>query len=364
MIRLHVYDGERLVARPFDGFDALPEDGWVWLDVLTDEADHVGELGEAFGFDPLALEDVVMADMLPKIDRYDDYSYIALHGLTGDDARIATVEYDVFLADELLVTVRTTDVYGIDLVVEQIEAGHQRPLGSPPELAARIVELGSRRFFPLLDALESRIELLEDRAMRADASVIGEAQALRRDTIVLRRVFGPQRDVLHALSREESLSRSARRAFADVYDHHFRFIESLDAARALITSIQETHRGAIAERTNEVMKVLTVFSATLLPLTLVTGIWGMNLISLPGQQHRWAFWTLMGTMAAIIIGLWIAFARRGFVGGPALRKIPKAVGLTLAHIGTAPLRVVARPVAAVIRAAVSDNDTDRNGDPG
>jgi magnesium transporter len=159
---------------------------------------------------------------------------------------------------------------------------------------------------------------------------------------VLRRVLGPQRDVLRQLAWSNSpvIGESARRSFSDVYDHHFRLVESLDAGRALLAAVLDTYRGAVAERTNEVMKVLTVFSAILLPLGLIAGLWGMNFSEIPASGWRWGFVALLGLMAVLATGLWVSFARRGFVGQPKLRDLPKSVGLGLIHIGAAPLRIV------------------------
>jgi magnesium transporter len=334
MITLVHHAAGRFTEIPYSGPHDLPRDGWFWLDVVTEDPSEILSIGTALGFDPLSIDDVI-TDMLPKVDRFDDYVYLVCHEVAFNDERIGTVEFDMFIGNQMLVTFRPGDVQAISWMHEHrggiAEVAHQ-----PAELAARIIESASHRFPGLTDALDERIEDLEDRAMQADNAVIGEAQALRRDVIVLRRVFGPQRDVLQRLSRDETLDGRARRAFGDVFDHHFHFVESLDSARALIGSIQETHRGAIAERTNEVMKVLTVFSAIMLPLTLLAGIWGMNL-DLPFDRSPDAFVIVVGAMAFVAVGLWLYFVWRGFVGGPRLSRIPKAAGLTIAHL-TAPIR--------------------------
>lgn len=334
MIRALHHDGTSFISVSYQGAATVPADGWVWIDVTTSDFGVISAIGSELGFDPLSIDDVV-TDMLPKIDIFEDYLYLVAHGLRFTDDRIGTVEFDMFIGSRFLVTFRPDAVHGFDRVLEQIEAGHASAIDSPAALAARILEIGSRRFLTLIDALDERIEELEARAMRADNAVIGAAQALRRDVIVLRRVFGPQRDVLQRMSRDETLDSKERRAFADVFDHHFRFVESLDSSRALIGSIQDTHWGAIAARTNEVMKVLTVFSAVILPLTLISGVWGMN-VALPLAGDPSAFVWIVGGMAVLAIGLWSYFAWRGFVGRIRLDRLPKAVGLTIVHL-TAPV---------------------------
>ncbi len=120
-----------------------------------------------------------------------------------------------------------------------------------------------------------------------------------------------------------------------------RSLAALEAGRALLNSVIETYRGAVADQTNEIVRVLTVFSAIILPLTLIAGLWGMNFVEIPGAELEWGFWGLVGLMAVLVIGVWIYFSRRGFIGAPRLRELPRSVGLGLYTIGTAPIRVVA-----------------------
>lgn len=317
-------------------------DGWLWLDVTGADEAEIAAIGDAFGLDSLSVSDVLDVTLLPKIEHHDEYVYVVLHGVVlGEDGRLRTDELDIFIGERFLVTAHRLPMVSIDFVASQMVPSARLAASGPAGVAAAVAEAGSRRYLPLLDALDDRIEALEDHAMAADPRTLSESQALRHDVIVLRRTLGPQREVLHQLSSSSSrLIEKSGKAFRDVYDHYFRLVESLDAARALLGVVLDTYRGAVAERTNEVMKVLTVFSVIMLPLTLIAGIWGMNFANLPGLDLRWGFTGLLVIMVALGIGLWAYFVKRGFVGGPKLREIPKSVGLGLVHIGVAPLRAV------------------------
>ena len=130
----------------------------------------------------------------------------------------------------------------------------------------------------------------------------------------------------------------------------------------LLGSMLETHRSATADQTNEIVRVLTVFSAVMLPLGLIAGIWGMNFNRIPASAQEWGFWALLALMAAIAVGLWVYFARRGFVGAPRLREVPKAVGLGLIQVGTAPIKVVAGGIETTRRLVTgADEDPSRHG---
>lgn len=343
----HCAPGESTLAeRPASELRACRrEGGWIWLDLTAPDSEEIWEAARQFDLDRLSVEDVIDVTIFPKVDHHDDYLFVVLHGvITGEGARLRTTEVEMFIGTDFLVTMHMDPVAGVKRVADQVASSTELGAGSPALLAAAIAESGSRRYLPLLDALDERIDELEDLAVAAEPATLSETQALRRDVIVLRRIVGPQREVLRHLSQAHSplVDRRAERAFADTYDHYFRLVESLDSNRALLGSVIELYRGAVAERANEVMKVLTVFSAILLPLGLIAGIWGMNFANIPAADRTWGIFAVIGTMAVIAIGLWVYFAKRGFVGGPKLRDLPKAVGLGMVHLGTAPLRVVTR----------------------
>lgn len=337
-------DGDHLIARPLAEMDAARQDGgWIWLDVTGPTSEELWDIAERFALDALSIEDVMDVKLLPKLDHHPDYLFLVLHGVvTGIDRRLDTAELDVFVGSDFIVSIHADRLAGVESLVDHLDDGHQVTAATPAALAAEITGAGVRRLLPLLDHLDERIEALEELAVQADPATLRESHALRRDVIMLRRALGPQRDVTLRLSQPGSalVDEPAQRAFSDVYDHQFRLVESLDSARSLLASVVETYRGAVAERTNEVMKVLTVFSAVLLPLTLVAGIWGMNFVDIPVARMRWGFYGMMAAMIAFGVSLWAYFVRRGFIGGPQLRDVPKAIGLGLIHAGTAPVRVV------------------------
>jgi magnesium transporter len=341
------------IVDPDELISVRSEAEWVWVDLSEPSESDVRLLSTAFAIDPLSIQDMLDVTLFPKVDHHADYLFVVLHGVGVEPSdRVGTLELDLVVGRDFLVTAHRSPMVGVEWVAEQASAAHPLALAGPAAAAAAIAEAGGRRYLPLLDALEERIEELEDLALVADPRLLAESQALRRDVIVLRRILGPQRDVLRQLAQSISplIDDRARREFSDVYDHHFRLVESMDAARALLAAVLDTYRGAVAERTNEVMKVLTVFSAILLPLGLVAGLWGMNFSQIPGSGWQWGFFALLGVMTVFAVGLWGYFARRGFIGGPKLRTIPKAVGLGLVHIGTAPLRAVGGLIDSIARA--------------
>ena len=264
-------------------------------------------------------------------------------GMTGS-------AYRIVLGRRALVTIHTSPLLAIDHQFENLASGPAGEINAA-ELASIVASAVSRQVLPLIDELEIRIDGLEELAFNADPMTLLEVQALRRDLITLRRVVSRQRDLMDDLSImvHDAVGERGQAAFRRVFDHDARLVEFLDSARSLLQSVLETYRGAVADQTNEIVRVLTVFSAILLPLALISGIWGMNFDFIPGDSEAWGFWVMIGAMAAFAIGLWVYFSRRGFVGAPRLRELPKAVGLGLIQVGTAPVKAIASGVGTGIQ---------------
>ena len=319
--------------------------GWLWLDVVEFSGEEAMAIARVFGFDPIAMEDVTDLTEFPKVDDYQDHAFVVAHGVTPDPARLHTSEYNAFIGSGLLVTFHREDLPEFSWVRDHVQEPGWLGESGPDAAFARIAEAGARRFQPLIEGLEERVLDVEARAVAGDHTVIGEVQALRRDALMLRKVVGPLRDTFMRLGSEQlaGVGERARLRCQSVRDHYFRIAESLDTAQAVLGAVLETYRSTVAERTNEVMKVLTVFTAILLPLSLVAGIYGMNFAHMPELDWRAGYLWALGVMAVVGVGLWVYFARRGFVGGPRIGQAPRVVGKGLADL----VRLTIKPVTGV-----------------
>lgn len=321
----------------------LPDSGWVWIDMVRPDPSVVRELAASFNWDRVSVEDVLEDSPYPKFSDFGQHVFVVLHAIEPAPHGSALTEVDSYLHEHTVVTIRHGRVEAVDNLISMSLERPSVSDGGPDRMLARIAALLPGPFLALSDDLELRMESLEQRAIVRDPAVIAEVQALRRDVVHLRRSLAPQREVLLALTREDAtplITRAARLRFADAYEQVYRISESLDAARLMLASILETYRSAVAEDMNRVMKVLTVFSATLLPITLLAGLWGMNFSNMPELAQPWGYPVALSLMAVIALSLWGWFARRGFVGGPRLRDVPRSVGLGVIRAATLPLRSV------------------------
>jgi len=338
-------DGHRREVEP-EQLDQL-QGGWTWLDVLDPSEEHTHHLAERFELHRITREDL-LEHQIPKFDDLDRYRVFVVHALAPDPASIRTVEVDVVVGEHWVITVHPEPVRSIDVLHGRLHRD-DFTLDGPFHLACRLFELVGERYLPILDDVDTQVLDLEDGAIEGDPAVLPDIHALRRDIALLRRSLAPQRRMLETLARtRDDATDPAGRDLADAIDHHSHMVESLDSAHQMVATLVDTYRGATAERLNEVMKVLTVFSATFLPLTLVAGIYGMNFQHMPELDESWAYPSALVFMALIAAALWLYFVRRGFIGGPKLRsllrpaRVAGRVGRGLASAAVQPVRAATR----------------------
>lgn len=360
---------------PADGFDpTAPRDaaiGWTWIDVITDpldaESDDNAELAPfaALGLDPIALHDAIHEGNLPKVDDFGDQIHAVLHGLRHD--LIATYRVDCFIADNLLVTFRGDDAPAVESLWASLQTHPELATGGAADLVARLADGLSRRLLAVIDAFDTRVDDLTARALRADADLLADVTAVRADLSKIRRVVMPQREALDLLRGSDSLqiTNSARRRFSDVFDVASRAAAGLDAARSALSETLDAYRGAEARQATEVTKVLTVYAAVVLPLSLIAGFFGMNHTNLPTIDSEWGWIVIAGvmvTVAAVSIGVFVA---EGWVKRPSGRRAGATLGRGLLEAARAPAQVAGAVyeisslplrTAIVRRAKPSDRD--------
>ncbi len=341
----------------------LPEAGWVWIDITAgrDDLDELAELAEEMGLDALAVRDAVEDIDLPKVDDFGSFLLVVLHAL--DDERVETYELDCFLSGRRLITIHDQRSPSIDLLWDGVLARPELASGGPDEALARLADVATRRLVCVLDVFDDRNEELIQRALQADPDFLLEITAVRADLAALRRAVHPQREALDILRHSTSplVSDPGHRRFSDVFDTASRASQGVDGARAALAETLDAYRGAEARQATEVTKVLTVYAAIMLPLSLVAGFFGMNFVDLPLLASP-AGWIIvagfMAFVAIVSVGVFVSlgWTRRlsgrtaGAVLGRGLAEAARApaqlVGAVF-EISTMPMRSVAAPVRSV-----------------
>jgi magnesium transporter len=230
--------------------------------------------------------------------------------------QFATRDVDFFLGRNYLVTVHDGESRSIDRMRE-VCGRHEHILGEGPvALMHRIVDTMVDNYRPVIEEIEDRITKLEDQAFAGHERLARQVVKLKREVSSMRRVLIPQRDAIGRLARREfpMISDEMAYRFRDVYDHVVRLTEEAILFQDRVTGIFEVNLSTVSYRLNQVMKLLTVMSTIFLPLTVLTGMWGMN-IPLPhflgGPELQ--FWWVSGIMVALIAAMLIFFRRNKWI---------------------------------------------------
>lgn len=310
-------DNDALIRRAL-----ADKDGVLWLDLHIREKEDGRILSEIFGFHPLAIEDAVEPRIdPPKIDDYGDYLFIVLIALTGYESgeELVTAEADFFLGPNYVVSCHQAAIPAID-------AYHARCLRDDNILGHRadwllhgILDVTVDEFMPIVDAVDETIDTLEAELLdHQDRRLLEQILMVKRNTLRLRRATGPQRDIMNRLSRGEFdklIAADTAIYFRDVHDHLVRMEYLVEAVRDLADGALQTYLSVVSNRLNEVMKVLTAAATIFLPLTLISGVYGMNFEhnQFPRFSSTWGFPVVVAGMIFIAVAMTVFYKRRNWL---------------------------------------------------
>lgn len=276
-------------------------------------------LGDTFAFHPLSIEDALSEIHQPKVEAYGSYLYLILHGIVfhEDGKAFATRDVDFFLGPHYLVTVHDGRSRSIAHVRDTCQRHDRVMAEGPVALLHRIVDILVDNYGPEIDRLEERMDALESTAILGTSDrLMLPILAIKRDLASLRRVLIPQRDAIGRLARREfsQISEEMVYRFRDVSDHLVRYADEASLFQDRMSGVLDAHLSTISNRLNAIMKVLTVMSTVFLPLTVLTGMWGMNvpLPTFPGGE-RAQFWWVFGLMLGISLSMLALFRRKRWI---------------------------------------------------
>jgi magnesium transporter len=295
---------------------------YLWVDLSAPSIPEQLLLSDTFTFHPLSVEDARADLHYPKIEAYDGYLYAILHGIdfrSGErQKRFATHDVDFFIGPNYLVTVHDGSSRSIAEIQDNVARNHKILPEGPVALFHRVVDTMVDHYRPEFDKLEDRIDDLEKSVFERQTKpeFIRQILSEKREVSTLRRILTPQRDVIARLARRDfvDISTDISFRFRDVYDHIQRLSDDAQIFQDRISGVLDAHLTNVSNRLNEVMKVLTVMSTIVLPLTLVAGLWGMNvhLPHFPGGEAA-QFWWIAGLSAVIVVGMLAYFRGRKWV---------------------------------------------------
>jgi magnesium transporter len=299
------------------------EEGVLWLDLQTPTPEEVQRVAAAFHLHPAVVRGCLQPERRAKLKEYGDQLFLVLQAPARGTAqegdalreidRWHTVELNVVVLDRCLITLHPDPVPAVAVLWQRLaRAGEGR--ATLDYLLYSLCEAVTSGYYVLLDRIDEQIDTMENKIFSGGTSkqLVDRLFGLKRHILQLRRTLGPQRDAISSLMRREFaiFGAESRTYFVDVYEHNLRLFDLLDTYRDLISSSLDAYLSAVSNKMNEVMKTLTIVSTVMLPLSLITGIFGMNFAQMPLLNHPYGFWLTMGAMALMGLGMVAYFRRR------------------------------------------------------
>jgi magnesium transporter len=277
----------------------------VWVNVVDPTPEEVARVGEEFHFHPLALEDVQRPDQRPKIDQYDGYQFIIFYGMTSANGDAVAHQVAIFVGENYMVTFCDGN---LGVVVETAERWRTNVAAMDNHgigfLLYSLLDSLVDGYFPVLDDIAERAENLEEAIIvQGQPALQAQILELRRDLLMIRRVAGPERDVMNVLVRRDPPLFGSKEIiyFQDVYDHLLRITDTVDIYRDMLSSVLDANLSMISYTLNVVVKRLTSSSIILMSMGLIAGIYGMNFVYMPELEWRYGYPFALALMAVVAV---------------------------------------------------------------
>jgi magnesium transporter len=283
----------------------------IWHDIRDPESPELDELAQRYHLHPLHIEDCRHRNQIAKVEAQNGYLFVVLKPVDLEDDYSLTVgDIDFFIAPEFIITVQETKCQSLTRTLD-----HVHRLTSPvrsDQLFHRIADAVVDSYYPILDRLSDRIDELEDEALsHPEPKLLEQVFCIKRALIEFRRVMSNTRDVVGHMLREQYpiIQRDLMPFIRDVYDHTVRALDMIEVHRDLVTGTTELYLSSVANRTNQVMKALTIFGAVATPALVITGMYGMNLKHLPFAEHPHS-WGIVITLITVVCVALLAFLKK------------------------------------------------------
>lgn len=294
---------------------ALRDPGAVfWLDISKPTDEEYAILDDVFGFHPLAIEDTMAYSQRPKIESYNHigdamrhgYFYMVIHGpdLNQFKENLKTKELDLFVSQNYLVTIHEEPIRSVEVMQARARADARVVLTNGIDMLLHsILDHLVDNYMPILDYFQDALDELEEKATSdPEPNLLVEIAGKKKDLLNLRRIIGPQRDVLAQLTRGEVpfIRETTRIYLRDVLDHLIRAVETIELYRDLVMGCRDIYMSSINNHLNQIMKTLTIISVIALPMTVVTSFFGMNFVeTAPGMYGHVGLVILFVVMLAV-----------------------------------------------------------------
>ncbi|EMM78931.1 magnesium/cobalt transporter CorA [Leptospira santarosai] len=305
----------------FSELEWLCTKGLVWIDLDSTEVEDMDFLARGCNFHPLAIEDCINKNQRPKLDEYGSYLFIVLHRFQYDIEKkiLRNNEIHIFFNEKFVVTVHQNEEPSIEQLRGRCMT-HGNPLSrGTDQILYMLFDHTVDSNFPILDKMSEEIVRIESQILvnQDSQQTIAGILFLKRNLTRIRRILSPQREIVNSLIRRDNsfLSPKIQIYFRDVYDHLSRIYETIDMDRDLLGNTMDAYFSVISQRTNDIVKRLTLINLIFMPLTFLTGFFGMNFTTIPYENASLLYVTI-GLMYLIPIGMIFWFRKKHWFKTP------------------------------------------------
>ncbi|MDD5621756.1 MAG: magnesium/cobalt transporter CorA [Actinomycetota bacterium] len=307
---------ERVTLKKIPSYINNPE-YLLWTDIENPSKENMQFLIEHFHFHPLDIEDCLSIIERPKLDEYDDYFFLVMHipFFIKQTRRLVPFTVNIFIGNNFLVTVHRGLCKPIQDIFEYLSKNNQILDKGSGYLLHRVVDSLIDYNFPILNKIYRNIQDIEDAIFKkASSKNVKEILLIRTNILTFRNIIYPQRKLLKTLEIKDMdfLIEALEVYFSDLVDHVEKIWDTLENYKELVEGVHDAHQSLLSNKINDIMRVLTIFSVVILPLTLISGIYGMN-VSLPLGSHAFAFVIIVAMMFLISIGMLVYFKYKDWI---------------------------------------------------
>lgn len=290
---------------------------WIMVKGLN-QPESLEKLAEHFDIHPLVIEDIFNVDHMPKVEDLENSLFVTLKNLTWDDTNstIDSQQVSLFLGKNILITFEENDSNIFKPINERLQAGKGRGrVRQEDYLCYLLIDHIVDSYYILLDHIEDQMEDLEKLLIDNPTNELSHSfLRLKKNLMILRKTINPLKEEIRYLSREESgvISEYTRQYLGDINDHLLFIIQSIDSSREMIASMMDLLMANNANRMNSIMKTLTLVSTIIIPMTLVSSIYGMNFDFMPELHWKYGYPMLLGSMATMGLTMYIYMKRKNW----------------------------------------------------
>ncbi|MFP4978001.1 magnesium/cobalt transporter CorA [Paenibacillus sp. CN-4] len=288
-----------------------PEEGFYWIDADVEDLELLQPL---FNLHDLAVEDCLSEeDQRPKIEIYESHYFIVVNSIRFDDEEIFLRALNVFLGRHYIITVTKQKIHELRVLKPIL---WEQEVSEPDRFLYLLIDLVVDNYFTVGDRIEVRIEKLEeDILMHTKKSHLSEIIGLRSEILWLKKMLGPQKEVINTLNKKDLrlINDQLQKYFSDIYENAVKISETFETYRDLMGNLREAYQSSIANRANEIMRVFTAITTIFMPLTVITGIYGMNFKHMPELESPYGYYGVLAVMVSLGCGMLYVFRKKDWL---------------------------------------------------